>query len=855
MQNIVPITPVNITPGTPDSYQDRDCSPYIPEGATGVLLHIANTGTSSYQFAVRKNGSTDDFYNHTSRSHLWVGVGVDENRIFEAKVNNTTYMQIWLCGYTLGGVVFYTNAIDKSPTAGDWYDMDCSSEAPDAIALFYLITGTVTFGSKGIRKNGSTDDRHNGAYYNDALGALIGCDDNQICEGYRDSTKTFYLIGYVIFGVEMNTNATDVSLETTESYQDITVDADAKVAFIEVLSTSYVYLYALRKKDSSEDIYERAAATPFAFPECDDDGKIEGKISNTIVDFFVVGWAVEFDSELLVGTEQIPNNPFSGSTYFALTRFQAVKSGVMNKFWIFGWSANAEVKVAIYEDDSGEPGALIAANNTGQLVVQKQWNVLGIPDASIVSGNYYWLAVCQSDQYVTGAVYPTTAQTRYKAATYGTFTFPDPAGSGFTSTTSWLLCLAGWGSIGIELTGTIDAQATVTGELTSLAQVTDWKSPGTVTNETRSSGRNWQNPDNAKASDNSYASINMYAADQFTSWLRCVNFDFSEVPNGAIPVAVEFRVERQDVRYPGDNTHVRDDSVRMRTSEGQTGADKATMDQWQRDTDELVYYLWDADLPSLDAIKNSAFGIDIAAYCVNPGSYDAHPSVDHVCGRLYYIPQVALEGIIEAQAGMQGIFSVARKIAGAISAQSGVAGALKVSRELIGAIASQASVQGALRLSKTLSGTITGQSLVQGVIGLVKWLSGVSAAQSTAEGILSTGGEEPLVGEVAAQATIEGELKVDKKITGEVAALSGAQAELARVIKLTGTIAAQSSIAGELQNGEVLLAGIIAAATTAEGVLAGIWAITGEVAAKAEAEAVLTVPGPGQRQSQMFLVI
>jgi hypothetical protein len=102
----------------------------------------------------------------------------------------------------------------------------------------------------------------------------------------------------------------------------------------------------------------------------------------------------------------------------------------MNEFRVkCGVSGN--VKCAIYADSAGEPGALITAMNTGQAVTAGGWRTLNFTPTSITSGTYYWLAL---NFDVTGAAqYISSGDGRWKIATYSSFTFPNPAGSGFSS--------------------------------------------------------------------------------------------------------------------------------------------------------------------------------------------------------------------------------------------------------------------------------------------------------------------------------------------------------------------------------------------------------------------------------------
>jgi hypothetical protein len=145
-----------------------------------------------------------------------------------------------------------------------------------------------------------------------------------------------------------------------------------------------------------------------------------------------------------------------GANYFLLTRFQAVASGPMSEFRVKS-NANGNVKCALYQDNAGEPGALITAMNTGQAVTAGGWNTLNFTSTSITSGTYYWLAICFDTggavQYISGGTW------RGKSATYSTFTFPDPAGSGFSSG-AYTDLEAGWGETGVAKTSS-DAGAGV----------------------------------------------------------------------------------------------------------------------------------------------------------------------------------------------------------------------------------------------------------------------------------------------------------------------------------------------------------------------------------------------------------
>lgn len=297
-QTFYPITPVEVTPGTAGSWQDVDVSAHLggdAGSATGVILHVVNTSATDYEVGVRKNGSTDNRHSDfRNESHCWAMIGIDSSDIFEAYVENITDVDIYLVGYTMSGVTFKTNADDKSPTAGSWTDIDCSTEAPNAVGLiFEVYRALISAVQAGLRKNGSTDDRKGYIAGHTCLSAVIGCDGSQICEGYIATTSyNFFLSGYITDGATFNTNATDLSLGSTGAWTDLsTLPANSNMGIIEINSASTnKWAYGLRKNGSSEDIYKDSWLHHWGIVETASQ-VIEGKIEDTEVDFFLVGYA------------------------------------------------------------------------------------------------------------------------------------------------------------------------------------------------------------------------------------------------------------------------------------------------------------------------------------------------------------------------------------------------------------------------------------------------------------------------------------------------------------------------------------------------------------------------------------
>lgn len=296
-QTFFPITPVDKTPGSTGSWVDVDCSSQIAEGATGVLIHMANSG-GDWQYGLRKNGSTDDRYAYLVTSHhCWAAIGVDASRIFEAKISNTG-VKIWVIGYTMSGVTFHTNGYDKTPSSTySWVDVNCSAQAPSATGLILNNYPGSSAADIGWRKNGSTTNLHYNVAHYGAFGTIVGCDNSRIVEGYSTSTTNLksYLVGYITAGVTWYTNAVDTSLGGTGTWTDLAaLPSNTGMGFYLIINWyPSSWNFGLRKNGSSEDIYLyiRSYGISWAFVGCDENWLIEGKIQYTDTDFYLLGYA------------------------------------------------------------------------------------------------------------------------------------------------------------------------------------------------------------------------------------------------------------------------------------------------------------------------------------------------------------------------------------------------------------------------------------------------------------------------------------------------------------------------------------------------------------------------------------
>jgi hypothetical protein len=143
----------------------------------------------------------------------------------------------------------------------------------------------------------------------------------------------------------------------------------------------------------------------------------------------------------LIGAGDVAPSANFTPNYLALSRWTATASGNLNQVRVKCGAAGT-VKVALYADSAGAPGALLGANNTGQAVVLG-WNTINLSSpVTVTSGTAYWLAV-NSDVACTNYVAGSGTMV-YKAVSYSG-SFPDPAGSGFTPGAYYSIS-QGWGT-------------------------------------------------------------------------------------------------------------------------------------------------------------------------------------------------------------------------------------------------------------------------------------------------------------------------------------------------------------------------------------------------------------------------
>lgn len=132
------------------------------------------------------------------------------------------------------------------------------------------------------------------------------------------------------------------------------------------------------------------------------------------------GWA----EGKLIGEDDETSENTVFQDYIWADKFTASVTGVMDQFRI-KVDGSGNVKVAVYADDAGEPGALLNAVNAGQAVTAG-WNTISFPSTQLTSGTDYWLAFI-TDVRITCRYTSAGKVKRYKVQAYAGYSFEDPA--------------------------------------------------------------------------------------------------------------------------------------------------------------------------------------------------------------------------------------------------------------------------------------------------------------------------------------------------------------------------------------------------------------------------------------------
>ena len=226
----------DISLSTTGSWQDIDLSSDVPVGATGAIVEVVNTGTSSSNSGVvRGKGDGNDYMSNSkyeeieAETHRWQIVKVDSSRRIQGYVESAQ-IDFKLLGYTTGSdPSYFTTPPDITPsTTSSWTTVDVSSHVDTgADGVILLIDSTSSsdrdYAIREIGSSFSTTNRELEEYGNTMY--LVGINGSDQFEVRIQSTLVkIYLVGQTKGSVVYYTDDIAVSDPSTNSWQELDAD-------------------------------------------------------------------------------------------------------------------------------------------------------------------------------------------------------------------------------------------------------------------------------------------------------------------------------------------------------------------------------------------------------------------------------------------------------------------------------------------------------------------------------------------------------------------------------------------------------------------------------------------------------
>jgi len=293
---MVPVTRVEISPGTTGSWQDVDVSAYVDAGNTAfVVLEIVSKTNQNEFWGARCNGSTDDRYSSVYKySHTYMAVAVDDDDILEIKLENA-FIDVFLVAYATDDEAgALTNGTDVTPdSSGDWVDIDISSDTGDDTAVCAFFDVMPTGDDIGFRQNGSSDDRYDGYHgWHDA--GMMACDGSEIveCKIEDEVNMEIYLLCWLTDNFTAITNATLCTVSELSAWEDedlsAIIDTGHDGAFFHLYYGSADYA-GIRKNGTEIDNTDDVSQHTYGWVETDGSQVIEWNSEAWALDLYIWG--------------------------------------------------------------------------------------------------------------------------------------------------------------------------------------------------------------------------------------------------------------------------------------------------------------------------------------------------------------------------------------------------------------------------------------------------------------------------------------------------------------------------------------------------------------------------------------
>lgn len=277
------IEPQLITPYAAGIWQPYDCSHFVHETATGVILYIRNKHTTALKyFGARMKGQSFALYGEfLAKSHQWAVIGLDANKCIEVFGAHLAWFDVWAVGYTGQQVKFLAEPHDITPAGVDvWETKDLSAQCPGGIGVLGIAKSAGATGAKfDARKLGSTDDHY---FTHKWCCPFIGLDTNQKCQvkmhdpGIGD--QQIVVTGYITADAYVYTNARVLPNWGINSWHDNKLDYATpapKWGILTVTCTAGGTIWSARKKDSLRDLKYGMNYRLYVYVHCNPEFKIE----------------------------------------------------------------------------------------------------------------------------------------------------------------------------------------------------------------------------------------------------------------------------------------------------------------------------------------------------------------------------------------------------------------------------------------------------------------------------------------------------------------------------------------------------------------------------------------------------
>ncbi|MDD5312464.1 MAG: C25 family peptidase propeptide domain-containing protein [Dehalococcoidia bacterium] len=311
------------------------------------------------------------------------------------------------------------------------------------VSVYFQYGTTVSYGSATVQQQVSATGAFNASASGLTPATLYHFRSVAVPEGgsaVYGSDATFTTLAATLgVSTAAATTVTSAGAVLNGILDDLGSNPSADVYFQYGTTTSYGSSTAPQTRTEtgsfSQSISGLTASTPYHY-------RAVAEGSTTVYGTDVMFNTTSAEPQRLVGTDSNTYGYAAGGNYIHLTRFVALGSGTVNQMRVNAGVAGGSVKLAIYADAGGQPGALLNALNTATPCASTGWNTINFPATAVTAGTAYWLA---ENSNVATCNYKSDAsyQLRYLPLSFGS-SFPSSLSELYSMT--GYIGIAGWGS-------------------------------------------------------------------------------------------------------------------------------------------------------------------------------------------------------------------------------------------------------------------------------------------------------------------------------------------------------------------------------------------------------------------------